>query len=42
MKQAYHKKRSHIWTDLAQEMGFKDDWKIIEARVFEVGLKCLI
>jgi hypothetical protein len=39
MKKAYRNKRSHFWKELATEMGFKEDWKIIEAKVFEIGLK---
>jgi hypothetical protein len=39
MKRAYHKKRSDFWTAVASEMGFEEDWKIIEARIFEIGLK---
>jgi hypothetical protein len=39
MKKAYRDKRSHFWKELANEMGFKEDWKIIEAKVFEIGLK---
>jgi hypothetical protein len=41
MKKAYRKKRSHFWKELAIEMGFKEDWKLIEARVIEIGLKSM-
>jgi hypothetical protein len=41
LKRAYQKKRSDIWTVVAKEMGFQEDWRCIEAKIFEIGLKKL-
>jgi hypothetical protein len=41
LKDAYQKKKAGMWTSLATEMGFQGNWRVLEAKAFELGKKGL-
>ena len=41
LKIAYQKKKASIWSSVATEMGFEGNWRVLEAKAFEIGAKGL-
>lgn len=41
LKFAYKKRKVSIWSSVAAEMGFEGNWRALEAKAFEMGIKGL-
>lgn len=39
LKKAYHLAKPKMWRSVADLMNFEGDWRVVEAKVFELGLK---
>jgi hypothetical protein len=41
LKTTYQKRKASIWSSVAADMGFEGDWRALEAKAFEMGIKSL-
>jgi hypothetical protein len=41
LKSAYRKRKASIWSSVAAEMGFEGNWRVLEVKAFDMGIKGL-